>query len=410
MSKTFFISEQHFFHPEPELQRAYIFPVFLPFAGCGRRCIFCAQDVQTGKTAERIADILPRLRAEVLRHNAERSGKNKKYCIADRPAKGGVLPELAFFGGTFTALPENDLAACLETAALLQREGHIASARCSTRPDALSPEMLFRLRSAGFTTIELGIQSFHTAALREAGRGYTAETAVAACRMVQDAGLRLGIQLMPGMPGLPNREIHTPTPVSSTPVPSVQDLWKGRPAHRNSALAAALEDVAKAAALKPDIVRLYPCLVFEGTALAELWRQGRYVPLSVEETVLCLAEACRIFWRAGVRVVRMGVAPEAGLEAGLLAGPAHPALGSRARGLALFSFIAEQCTSLFPEHAHTDDTSERFPLFRLTAPRRCQGELFGHCKELLPLYESIGIPKEHIHFHEHPAFLLRLCR
>ena len=234
MDGHFFQNMYFFPAPEPPSTRNRIFPVFLPFSGCRQRCVFCAQNLQTGR-AETGARAALLLAEDALR---------------SRSRKGGAPLELAFFGGTFTALPEEDLADCLGYAARWRREGWINGLRCSTRPDALSPGLLARLRDAGFGLIELGVQSFSDAALRQSRRGYSGEEALQGCRMIKEAGLALGIQLLPGMPG------HGPEE--------------------------ALFDARTAAALAPVCARLYPCLVLEGTALAGMWRQGNRIGLRCE--------------------------------------------------------------------------------------------------------------------------------
>jgi hypothetical protein len=277
----------------------------------------------------------------------------------------GAPLEAAFYGGTFTLLAEADLSACLAFVRRMMDEGIIAGARCSTRPDALSQAVLDRLQEAGFTCLELGIQSFSSAALAWAGRGYTRETALAACALTRRSGLALCIQLMPGMPG--------------------------------ADAAAAREDVALAASLAPDMARLYPCLVLEGSGLAALWREGRYAPWEEEETVAFLAEACLAFWSAGTRIIRLGLAPQEGMETAVLAGPRHPALGSRARGLALFLFLEKRLRSAGFSAANPP---------RLDLPRSRQGEFWGHGGELAARYASLGLTPENVHWREEQEFIL----
>ena len=134
--------------------------------------------------------------------------------------------ELAFYGGTFTALPAADRASCFELLEALRREDRIRLARCSTRPDALSPAVLDELLHHGVDLVELGIQSFASEALALSRRGYDRSAALAGCRAVTGAGLSLGIQLLPGMPG-------------STP-----DVF--------------LDDVRTALSLSPACLRFYP--------------------------------------------------------------------------------------------------------------------------------------------------------
>ena len=165
------------------------------------------------------------------------------------------------------------------------RQGFISGLRCSTRPDSLPPDRLAALREAGCGCVELGVQSFADAPLRESRRGYDGRTAREACAAVQAAGMRAGVQLMPGMPG-------------------------SRPEHF-------LADVQLALELGAACLRFYPCLVLEGTELAGLWRAGRFRPWPLETVLDVLAEAFALTQRAGVPVIRMGLAPEAGLAGGV---------------------------------------------------------------------------------------------
>ena len=127
------------------------------------------------------------------------------------------------------------------------------------------------------------------------------------------------------------------------------------------------------------MVRLYPCLVLEGTPLADTWRAGGYRPWDLPTTVAELGRATLGFWRRGIPVIRTGLAPEAALAGRVLAGPAHPALGQLVRSEALFLCIAEQAKTL------------ETPPTRLLAPRRWLSDTLGHAKAQLPRYASLGI-------------------
>lgn len=351
-----FLHEAHFFlHPEPEKRSRRIHPVFLPFSGCPGRCLFCAQDVQTG--------IAPDSGPGSIMRALTRTGE----ALRASRGQGFPVPDLAFFGGTFTALPASELHECLRAAELWKGEGLISDLRCSTRPDALTPQVLDELKSAGFSLIELGVQSFSEEALALSRRGYTAEQALRGCAMVREAGLALGVQLMPGMPGL-DRD-------------------------------AARRDAVLAASLSPSCARLYPCLVLEGTALAAWWREGRYIPWSLDDSVEYLARALRVFWRARAPVIRMGLAEEPGLAGHVLAGPRHPNIGGMARGLALFSFVREEIETC---------RVRMRPLrgIRLFVPRRHQGEFWGQRGGLASEYASIGLSREKVRFWDDGRFAL----
>ena len=332
----------HFPAGERQYRAGRIFPVFLPFLGCPGQCVFCAQDRQTGQgNARGTASIL----------SAVRPGLEQL-----RPCGTGEERELAFYGGTFTALPDADRALCLDLLHDMRQSGRITHARCSTRPDALPPSVLKELSLHGIDLVELGIQSFDDKALSLSRRGYTGKDAEAGCLAVTEAGLRLGIQLLPGMPG------------------SSPDIF--------------LADVRKALSLSPACLRFYPCLVPEGTVLARWYREGSYRPWTVEETVRTLGAALNMAWQARVPVIRLAVAPEPAFDKALLAGPRHPALGAliQAEALLLAAQDAADALGKKPE--------------MLVLPRFCQGFLYGDKGALKARWRLLGLRPERIRFEE----------
>ncbi|MEF2146582.1 MAG: radical SAM protein [Desulfovibrionaceae bacterium] len=325
-----------FAHPDPLTDRKQygpqMRPVFLPFAGCPHRCAFCGQHLQTGQTAQPLET-----HYESLRAHLEQVALN---------ASTRTL-ELAFYGGTFTALPEPWPERFLKLAALHRASGLVVRVRCSTRPDHTDPAMLARLKGLGLDMVELGIQSFDSAALRASGRGYDSETALQGCENVRVAGLDLGVQLMPGLPGDQPGTFQ--------------------------------RDVARTLALQPEAVRLYPCLVIDGTLLARQWREKTYRPWSLARTRQELAAALGALWSRNIPVIRIGLHPEPDLLPAILDGPWHPALGQMVRSLALFDHVRARAANLGPG-----------PNI-LFAPRRFSGEVMGHGAELRQAWRKAGI-------------------
>nr|WP_035070032.1 radical SAM protein [Nitratidesulfovibrio termitidis] len=366
-------------------------PVFLPFAGCPTRCVFCAQDVQTGQrggtdsVARALALAEARLEQEARRQRETPMAGNGPGSDAlpgsddmpapnagrGTPAQDGSPPplEIAFYGGTFTLLPEAERTACLELAARWRQRGVVCRVRCSTRPDAVTERSLADVRAAGMDCVELGIQSFDDAALAAASRGYAGSVARAACAMVAGAGLELGVQLMPGMPGV---------------TPEV---------FRADVRTALLPDTAGARPLA-SFLRFYPCLVLRGTPLAERWRAGSYVPWSLDTTVDALADGLLAAWAREVAVVRMGLSPEDGLDDAVLAGPVHPALGQLAKGEALRRHVAAHLARL------------PGPPVRFGVPRRLRGLLWGHANGLVDAYAAMGITRAMVHWRDDDTFTL----
>ncbi len=336
----------HFLHPAPPRAQRSVWPVFFPFMGCPGRCVFCAQDKQTGTAARSLPFIFERFKTE----------------IEDAAAGGGGPYEIGFYGGAFTALPEPWPERFTALAGALKARGVVTRARCSTRPDAASPALLARLRDLGLDLVEIGVQTFDADVLRASGRRHGPEASLEACEAVKSAGLSLGVQLLPGLPG------HDP--------------------------AGFLRDAVLAAGLGPECARLYPCLVVEGTRLAEMYRRGEYAPWNLAETVDALARGALIFWRAGVRLARIGLAPQPELDEAVLAGPKSPALGTSVRARALHLYIRSLLQS-------------RGGLARsLAGPRKAGGEFWGHGRELAPEYAALGLFPKTVRFENRPDFRL----
>jgi histone acetyltransferase (RNA polymerase elongator complex component) len=276
------------------MAKARILPVFVPHLGCPHHCVFCDQNRITGK--ERAAD------AATVRRTVEEA-------LRRSPGVRGY--QLAFYGGSFTAIPEAAQQELLDAAAPYLRSGVLSSLRLSTRPDAVDARTLERLRKAGVTVIELGAQSLDDEVLRAAGRGHTARQVRIASRAVQDAGFSLILQMMTGLPGQ----------------------------SAESAYSTAVE----IAALHPDGVRIYPTVIVRGTELYERWKAGTYSEHTVEEAVRQCARIVPVFEEAGIPILRLGLNPTEELSGGdAAAGAYHPALGELVRSRILLDQMERQ--------------------------------------------------------------------
>lgn len=278
-----------------------VLPVFIPFAGCPGRCVYCAQNLQTAQSARPLETVLDEADTR-LRMRRER----------------GLPPcELAFYGGTFTALPERSLSFCLRYVADLLDRGLVSGWRCSTRPDCVGADgkgdVLERLKARGCRCVELGVQSFDDGVLAAVERGYTGATARAACRRVAESGLSLGVQLLPGLP-----------------LGTAEGF---------------LADVRTGIGLGADFFRFYPCLVVDSTRLAERLRRGEFTPWDNATALDALADGVLLAHAAGRPVVRIGVAHEDEFEKHVLAGPRDPDLGARVLSLALVRLLEQSLRS-----------------------------------------------------------------
>ena len=160
--------------------RNSIIPVFVPHLGCPNDCVFCNQRTISGSLRPAGAEDVARALEEA------------------REKTAGA--ELAFYGGSFTNLPEELQRSLLEAALPYREAGFLRSIRVSTRPDAVNDKKLALLSSYGVETVELGAQSMDDRVLRLSGRGHTAEDTVRASSLVKAQGLRLILQMMTGHP------------------------------------------------------------------------------------------------------------------------------------------------------------------------------------------------------------------
>jgi len=267
--------------------------VFVPHAGCPHACSFCDQRRISGAT--HVPD------AAKVREVCESFIKSR------RP---DTVAEIAFFGGSFTAIPRDITDALLAAAYLYVQSGDFTGIRVSTRPDAMSEEIVDNLKNYGVTVVELGAQSMDDAVLEANMRGHTADDVRTAAMTVRAAGLKLGLQMMTGL-------YHSD---------DAADIYTAR----------------ELAALSPDMVRVYPTVVVEGTRLAQLYRQGEYSPPTLDGAVSLCAGLLREFEiERGIPVIRMGLHADSSLESNIIAGPWHPAFRELCEGV-LFREMAEK--------------------------------------------------------------------
>lgn len=263
--------------------RASIIPVFVPHLGCPNDCVFCNQ--------RRISGSLAPASPQDVTGAIER---------ALRLPSPGSKRQLAFYGGSFTAIPDSEQEALLGAALPYLKRGDIGSIRLSTRPDAIDGAVLARLKRYGVETVELGAQSMSDRVLALSGRGHTAQDVENASRAVKAAGFRLVLQMMTGLPGSDDESD--------------------------------VETARKIASLGPDGVRVYPTVIVRDTVLYDLWKAGRYSEHTVEDAVRVCARIVPVFNAAGIPIIRMGLNPTEDLSGGDAAGGAyHPALGELVR-------------------------------------------------------------------------------
>ena len=258
-------------------------PFFISHQGCPHTCVFCDQHTISGADGA-LPTSAQILAAIDLWHTT----------AGDRPL------EVAFFGGTFTALPFEVQAELLAPLQPLLRVGSLVKVRISTRPDYIDDDRVAWLAERGVGIIELGVQSMSDSVLAASGRGHCAADSLKAIRCIKRHGLAVGAQLMPGLP-------------YDTPETSLDSL----------------ELVILAGV---DFLRIYPTVVLQGTELARRYEAGKFEPLSLDRGVALCKVLLQRAMQEGVPVIRMGLQADQGLSGeSMLAGCWHPALGQVVR-------------------------------------------------------------------------------
>lgn len=265
------------------MKKEYIIPIFVPHLGCPNNCTFCNQKRISGQTKQVTAKDVQ----ETIEYYLKNFKDNHKYV------------EVAFFGGSFTAIEKEKQEELLEAAQKYIKDKLVNSIRISTRPDCIDKETLKRMKKYHVKTIELGVQSMSNYILSKCKRGHTSEDVKKASKLIRRYGFILGHQMMVGLPESTKQdEINT-----------AKELIK----------------------LKPKIVRIYPVLVIKDTELADEYERGEYTPLTVGQAVESCKEVVDLFNRNKINVIRIGLQntdeiSEPGTDkSSVLAGPYHPA-------------------------------------------------------------------------------------
>ena len=249
--------------------------LFVSDLGCPHRCSFCNQKTISGK---------------ITPPNAKDVEKAVETALSTSECNDG---EIAFFGGSFTAIDRGYMLELLSKAYEYVSRGMFRGIRISTRPDCIDTDVLNVLKKYGVTSIELGCQSMDDEVLRLNNRGHASDCVPIAAKLIKDFGFELGVQMMTGLYGDTREK--------------------------------SIETARKLIALEPDTVRIYPTVVLEGTELERLYRKGEYTPQSLEEAVDLCSELLTMFNEKDIKVIRMGLHSGGNVEEGYIAGVYHPA-------------------------------------------------------------------------------------
>ncbi len=259
------------------MTRHYIIPIFVPHFGCPHDCVFCNQKRITGLST----NVKPEEVASIVEDHL-------------RTFKEDAFIEVAFYGGSFTAIDIEIQKDLLSIPYEYKKKGKINEIRLSTRPDAIDKEILDLLKTYSVDTIELGVQSLDDDILIKSGRGHTSAHVYRAANLIKSYGFNLGLQMMVGLPGDSfEKDLYT------------------------------CEEFIK---IKPYCVRIYPTLVIRDTFLEEQFHKGKYIPYNMEEAIEISSLLLSKFDLNDINVIRIGLQPTENIQLGkdVIGGPFHP--------------------------------------------------------------------------------------
>lgn len=237
----------------------YTIPIFIPHKGCPNNCIFCNQKKISGQINDVTVQDVDNIIQKYLNYY---TNKDKKI-------------EIAFFGGSFTGIDINLQVEYLKVANKYIQSKKVDSIRLSTRPDYINDEILNMLEEYGVETIELGVQSMDDEILNYAKRGHTSQDVIKASRLIRNHNIRLGHQVMVGLP----------KSTIDTEVYTIKECLK----------------------LKPEQLRLYPVYVIEDSELYDMYNLEIYKPLDINSAVkrcLAIINECQ---KTNVAIIRLGL-------------------------------------------------------------------------------------------------------
>lgn len=161
-----------------------------------------------------------------------------------------------------------------------QTRNETSNIRCvgltqETRPDFGMLEHGNFMLKLGTTRVELGIQSVYDNALKKINRGHTVKDSIKSIKTLKDLGFKLNYHYMPGLPGIDNK----------TDLEGMKTLFSNP-------------------AFRPDMLKIYPCMVIPGTKLYDEYKAGKFNPITTNDAIKLITEFKK-FVPPYVRIMRV---------------------------------------------------------------------------------------------------------
>jgi len=263
-------------------------------APCPGRCVYCPTEATMPKSY--ISNEPAAMRALLLRFDPYKQVFRRLQAFRDNGHPTDKI-ELIVKGGTWSAYDSkyknHFIKRCFDAANdfnsvkkpstnLVQAQkrnerakNRIIGITLETRPDWINPKELVTLREVGCTRVELGVQSLDDNILKLVKRGHYTDYVIYATHLLKDAGFKVDYHMMPGLPGsTPNKDIKMFKELFADP------------------------------RFRPDMIKIYPCVLLPNSELYEWWKKGRYKPYS-EKTLIDTFVKIKSFIPRYVRISRL---------------------------------------------------------------------------------------------------------
>ncbi len=143
-----------------------------------------------------------------------------------------------------------------------------------TRPDYAFEKHANEFLLLAGTQVELGVQCLSNKVYKKVNRGHTIADVIKSTQILKNSGFKVCYHMMPGLFCTPRQDIAYFKKLFSS-----QDF-------------------------QPDMLKIYPTLVVQGSEIYNLWKKGKYSPYTTEQAAKVIAQATK-YIPSYVRVQRI---------------------------------------------------------------------------------------------------------
>ena len=162
-----------------------------------------------------------------------------------------------------------------------QKNNEHSKVRCigltfETRPDYAKLEDINRMLQFGVTRVELGVQTLYNHIYKRVDRGHKIQDVIEANQLLRDSGIKVAMHMMTGLLSSFSSDVNMFKRLFNEPL------------------------------FSPDMLKIYPCLVTEGSEFYDMWKKGEYEPYTSQQAVDLIVEVKKILpkWVRTMRIQR----------------------------------------------------------------------------------------------------------